>query len=443
MTDSPPAAALRKTPRGERLARPWVVVAGGFLALFFSAGIWHSFGVFFKPLLAEFGLARTSLSLVTSIAIVTIAATQLVVGRVIRRFGASRTIRAGMTLMGAGLLLSGFAPGVAAISITFSLVMAAGYGFSSLAAVGDAVAQWFDRRRGTAIGIAFAGFSAGELVLTPLIQLLILRFSWRAAFWILGAGLWVAVVLLLLPLLRDRPQQIAGVGEAEFPAPPGAGPEDLPACASHADRSEHVPPREALRTPAFWLLSATYFACGFTDFLLFFHFPIFAIGLGVPDQTAANILGAAGGVSIVGTVVFSAISDRAGRPVPLAVAYAVRAAGFLLLTWSRSIEPLYAFMGFYGFVLFASNPITSAATRELYGPRSFGTVYGYLIFVHYVGSFFGPLAGGMAYDRWGRYDEAFLAGAALLAGAAACALAIRGRSRIGGKAKVAPAGART
>ena len=91
----------------------------------------------------------------------------------------------------------------------------------------------------------------------------------------------------------------------------------------------------------------------------------------------------------------------------LFLSYAARAAGFLILMFSKSPGSLFVFMTIYGFVLFASNPITSAATRELFGPKSFGTLYGYLIFIHYVGSFFGPLAGGMVYDRLERYDEAF------------------------------------
>ena len=396
--------------------RPWAVVAGGFITLFFSAGIWHSFGVFFKPLLAEFGLGRTTVSLVSSAAIVVIALTQLAIGWAMGKFGTSRVIRSGIALMGLGLFLSGFAPGVAFIYLTFSLVMAAGYGFSSLVSVSNVIAPWFNRRRGAAIGIAFAGLSAGGLILIPFIQFLILEWSWRAAFRILGAGMFVVVVPLLWALLRDRTEDSGGDGEAPETDPPGA--------------SINVPVRQALRTMPFWLLSGTYFACGFTDFLLFFHFPLFAIGLGVADQTAANILGAAGGISLAGTVSLAWWSDRAGRTIPLAAIYAVRAAGFVLLMMSRSATPLYVFMVFYGFVLFASNPVTSAATRELYGPKSFGTLYGYLIFVHYLGAFSGPLTGGLVYEAMGRYDEAFLIGAVLLAGAAACALGLRGRMAI-------------
>ncbi len=397
--------------------RAWAVLTGGFIALFFSAGVWHSFGVFFEPLLAEFGLDRTALSLVTSIAIAVIAATQLTVGRFMVRFGTSGVICTGLALMGIGLFLSGFATNITVVYLSFSLVMAAGYGFSSLTAVGNEIAQWFDRRRGMAIGIAFSGLSAGGLMLTPFIQLLILRFTWRMAFWILGAGLALGTVPLLWFLLRDRPDPDL----RQEPHGPGEGTSETP------DTSANIPVMEALRTPPFWLLSGAYFACGFTDFLLFFHFPIFATGLGIPAQTAANLLGLASGISIVGTVVLASLSDRTGRPIPLSAIYAVRAVGFLLLMVSRSIVPLYAFTVFYGFVLFASNPITSALAREIYGPKSFGTLFGYLIFAHYVGSFFGTLTGGIVYDNLGRYDEAFLIGAILLAGASACALILRRR----------------
>ena len=197
--------------------------------------------------------------------------------------------------------------------LTFSVVMAVGYGLTSLVAVGNVIAQWFSRRRGMAMGLAFSGFSAGALAFTPFAQYLILRFSWRTkSFWIIGAGFLAVVIPLLLLLIRNRDT------DREESSRPMA---DL----SSRDGAHHVPPRDALRTPSFWLLSGTYFACGFTDFLLFFHFPIFAIGLGVPDQTAANILGAAGGIGIVGTVVMAWISDRKGRfpccsffPMPLA-----------------------------------------------------------------------------------------------------------------------------
>ena len=402
----------------ETPARAWAVVIGGFTALFCAAGIWHGFGVFFKPLLTEFEVDRTSVSLVSSAAIMTISLSQLVIGRIIERVGAAQTIWLGICLMGTGLILTGFAPRPTVVYLTFSVVMAVGYGLTSLVAVGNVIAQWFSRRRGMAMGLAFSGFSAGALVFTPFAQYLILRFSWRTAFWIIGAGFLAVVIPLLLLLIRNRDT------DREEPSRPMA---DL----SSRDGAHHVPPRDALRTPSFWLLSGTYFACGFTDFLLFFHFPIFAIGLGVPDQTAANILGAAGGIGIVGTVVMAWISDRKGRPMLLFLSYAARAAGFLILMFSKSPGSLFVFMTIYGFVLFASNPITSAATRELYGPKSFGTLYGYLIFIHYVGSFFGPLAGGMVYDRLERYDEAFLIGAVLLAAASACSLALRKWARRG------------
>lgn len=410
--------------------RAWAVIIGGFAALFCAAGIWHGFGVFFKPLLTEFKVDRTGLSLVTSVAVITIALSQLIIGKIIKHIGAARTISLGISLMGVGLILTGFANSPATVYLTFSIIMAAGYGLSSLVSVGNVIAQWFSRSRGMAMGIAFSGFSAGALVFTPLAQFLILQFSWRAAFWIIGTAFLVIVIPLLLLLIRNHDPNEEHQNKQSS--------DDFP-----ENISPHVPPHNALRKSSFWLLSGTYFACGFTDFLLFFHFPLFAIGLGIPDQEAANILGVAGGISIAGTIIMAWLSDKWGRPFFLFLSYSIRAIGFLILMFSKGSVSLYVFMVVYGFVMFSSNPITSATTRELYGPKSFGTLYGYLIFFHYVGSFFGPLTGGIIYDRFERYDKAFLIGAILLSIASVFSLLLGRRNQSELQTKPVPIGSKS
>ncbi len=411
-----PVNQKNQKPNPKIPARAWAVIVGGFAALFCAAGIWHGFGVFFKPLLAEFGVDRTDLSLVTSVAVVTIALCQIIIGQIIKRTGAAQTITLGISLMGVGLILTGFANSPTIVYLTFSTIMAAGYGLASLVSVGNVIAQWFSRRRGMAMGIAFSGFSAGALVFTPLAQFLILQFSWRAAFWIIGTAFLVVVIPILLLLIRNHDSNEEHQNKRSSDV-----------CSK--DTTSHIPPKNALRMRTFWLLSGTYFACGFTDFLLFFHFPLFAIGLGIPDQTAANILGVAGGISIAGTIVMAWLSDRWNRALFLFLSYSIRAIGFLILMFSEGPVSLYIFMVVYGFVMFSSNPITSATTRELYGPKSFGTLYGYLIFFHYVGSFFGPITGGIVYDRFGRYDKAFLIGAILLSVASIFSLLLGRRNQ--------------
>jgi MFS family permease len=56
--------------------------------------------------------------------------------------------------------------------------------------------NWFVRRRGLAMSLAFAGVGVGSIILLPLIQSMIMRTGWRTACLALG----IVVLVLLLPL---------------------------------------------------------------------------------------------------------------------------------------------------------------------------------------------------------------------------------------------------
>src|SRR5207247_1749548 len=67
--------------------------------------------------------------------------------------------------------------------------------------------NWFVRRRGLAISIAYSGVGVGSVILLPWLQGFIGRSGWRAACWALGALVLVALAPLNL-LLRRRPQDL-------------------------------------------------------------------------------------------------------------------------------------------------------------------------------------------------------------------------------------------
>ena len=67
--------------------------------------------------------------------------------------------------------------------------------------------NWFVRRRGLAMSLAFSGVGVGSIILLPWLQSMIARAGWRSACLALG----VVVLVLLLPLnllVRRRPEDI-------------------------------------------------------------------------------------------------------------------------------------------------------------------------------------------------------------------------------------------
>ncbi|MDH8085358.1 MFS transporter, partial [Klebsiella pneumoniae] len=65
--------------------------------------------------------------------------------------------------------------------------------------------NWFVKRRGLAVGLAFAGVGIGSIIILPWVQFLIDRSGWRAASWAMGILVLVALIPLNL-LLHKRPE---------------------------------------------------------------------------------------------------------------------------------------------------------------------------------------------------------------------------------------------
>lgn len=383
----------------------WRVVAIVFVTVGFAGAIWHMFGIFVKPLEAEFRASRTALSLVVSISQFVYFLMMLVMGRILDRVGPRGMIITGMVILGVGALLSSLVQSVWQMDLTFGVVLALGYSMSTIMVSSVAITQWFAQRRGVAIGVALAGFNAGQLVLLPLTQYWILAYGWRNAFVALGLLTLVLPLPLALAFLRNGPYRAS------------------------TRRDKGAPDKDrgltggALRRPSFWYLAFSFFGCGFSDFVLAAHLPPFVVEAGISPWMSGSAHGFISGISIVGVIIFGAVSDRIGRRIPLAFIYLIRAASFLWLPWMRDVNGLILFIAVYGFFYFATTPMTSAAVADIFGPRRLGTVYAYIVAGHALGALTGPYVAGAMFDALGTYTPAFLiTGGILLAVSFCCAL---------------------
>jgi MFS family permease len=395
----------------------WVVVAVTALVLIVSAGVRSAPGVFLVPMLPDFGDDRAAISLAASIGILLFGLAGPLAGILMDRYGPKRTILFGMTLVGAGMLLSARMQSVWELHLFWGVVSGLGTGMAS-AVLGAAVAtRWFVARRGLVTGLFGAATSAGQLIFVLLLAWLAQEIGWRTSTLALG-GVALALLVPTLLLMRDDPSDLG--------LRPYGAPADAPAAARPT--SERGVMGRALRSWTFWLLAITFFVCGATsNGLIGVHFIPHAVDHGIGQVVAAGTLSIMGMFNFVGTIGSGWLTDRYDPRKLLALYYGFRGLSLFLLPFTTNQYGLIVFAVLFGLDYIATVPPTTALVADTFGRRNVGTVFGWVFCAHQVGAALAAWLGGLARESLGSYALAFIAAGVIALAAAGLSLRIERR----------------
>lgn len=407
----------------------WVAVICGAAILTIGIGTRQSFGIFLRPIAAEFGDVRELWSFGTSLAMLLMGACSPFVGNIADRFGAARTVAGGGALYVAGMLVIWLATDGVMLTLGNALtgigLAAAGFG-PVLGVIGRATPP---AERSFALGVATAGGSFGQFAVVPFAAVMMAATGedWRFTMLTL-AIIAVAMVPLALGLRETKASLAAAAG----PRPQSTG-EAL---------------REASLTPGFWLLTIGFFVCGFHVAFVGLHLPAYIADEGVgleifgytlaPAELGGWAIGLVGLFNIAGAIMWGWLGGRHRRKDMLAILYLLRAGVFVAFL----ILPLSAFsvLGFaaaLGFLWLGTIPLTSGLVGYIFGPAFMSMLYGIVFFSHQLGSFLGGWGGGRLYDLTQSYDAMWWISVALGLTAALLNLLIREQP----VARLAPAAA--
>jgi sugar phosphate permease len=402
----------------KRIFYGWVITGCAFFALMVSNGL--TFGgitVFDESMLAEFGWTRSTLKFRDLLTMTLAGALSPFAGALADRFGVKWLMVFGGALLAVALLLYGFigsAGQMYAIHIAFAVTLAtAGIVMGVIL-----ISRWFVKQRGTATGLALVGTSAGGALFPLIGAWLIPQVGWRTSLMILAA-FPVALVFVVLALVRDRPASM-GLEPLGAGTGPGGG---AGGGASPAGGMEF---REALRTPAFWLIAAagmlTFYAILGTSGHVFLHLR----GLGVPVQEAARGLSWLFVMGLAGKIAFGFLADRFDHKRVLLVDIGVMLAGSLALASMRP-EAFWPFVILFGLGWGGIYTMLQLLTIDLFGLKAAGRILGTRTVLDALGGGLGPWLPGLLFDRTGGYQLPFviITGCVVLTFAAAAALRVR------------------
>jgi MFS family permease len=180
----------------------WIVVAVAFVTMGIGVTITRAFSLLFQPIVGEFGLTAGAFSFGTLVS--TVAAPFL--GPMMDRHGPRRVILLGVVLVTCGLFLAVLMATPGHLYLTLGLLVSGGsvaFGYTAHALF---LPNWFVRRRGLAMGVAFSGVGVGSIILLPWIEQVILAAGWRSACLVMA--LFVLALGPLNFLQKLRPEDI-------------------------------------------------------------------------------------------------------------------------------------------------------------------------------------------------------------------------------------------
>ncbi|WP_070121659.1 MFS transporter [Bacillus marinisedimentorum] len=381
----------------------WTVVALAAVGVFFSGpGQTYSVSVFIESYIKEFEMSRSAVSSVYSAATLLAGLLLFIVGRLVDRFG-QRAMMASVGLMlGLAALWNSMLTGPVMMFIGFFAIRLFGQGSLTLIP-NTLVPQWFLVKRGRALSfMAIVGFLSSAL-LPPLNAYLIEYWGWRST-WIMWGVLLIAVfVPLVLWLVRNKPEDI------------GLYPDNLPPKKLKAENRQkgdistgfevNWTVKEAMRTRAFWLILFCVSIPALVNTGLTFHLISILKDSGLEPTMAAFVLSLMAIVGFPVTFASGFLVERIAVRYLLALSFAGHVISMIILLMVNT--PFLAIV--YGIVWGMVNGFERITLNivwpNYFGREHLGSIKGIASTTMVIGSAFGPLPFGIAYDMFGSYTE--------------------------------------
>jgi MFS family permease len=400
----------------------WIIVATTFLIALVTVGGRSAFGVFVVPMSEEFGWSRSTISLAAALGFLVNGLSQPFVGRLFDTLGGRKVILASLATFGVTTVLLATTFHILFLILVFGVIMSIAWSGASLTTTSALLSRWFQRKRATVLSLSTAGASAGGLLLVPLAMYVLQQTDWRMTWVALGVLVLVVAWPLAFFFLRDDPINLGLLPDGDQPSADGRPANPTRAAAGPPEANSW---RVALRSSPFWQLSGAYGVCGFTTAVLTTHFIPYAIDRGVAPSTAATALGVMNGLNVVGVIVMGMLADRCGRKNLLALVYAARGGAYALLLVAPDPWGLWGFAAIAGFSYWATAPLTTSLTADVYGLKALGTLSGVTFLGHQVGGSASIQVAGLMRDLTGSYILPFTLAGLLLIPAALSAFSIR------------------
>lgn len=407
--DQIPAKSPKLSTKNHGLFYGWKLVGvAAFLLTLMSLTVFQGLGTFVVALHDKFGWSRTAISGAFSLGRVLGAVIGPFEGILLDRVGIRKMVIIGYSIMGAGFVMFSQMDSIWEFYLAFS-VASVGSGVSGWLAMITLVNNWFIRKRTLAMALAMSGIHFGGF-LVPLLAFGIDSKGFRFTTLTIGIFL-LAIVVPVAKIIRNKPEDI-GLH------PDGFNAEQVEYDSANLSSDEReletdFTVREALRTPAFWLLMFVQLSSSVSTVSLATHL--------VPKLTDIGMSLASSGIVVLTSTVMAIpsqltagyLADRIRKPPMIFVLLCLQATSLVVIALAGSVTTAYVFAVMYGIAFGGRMPLTTSIRGDYFGRRAFATITGLSSVPNNICTILAPLFAGYMFDRTGSYVIPFFTFAAL------------------------------
>ncbi len=394
----------------------WLVVLSTFMANFMATGTgFYSFNAWLEPICRQNGWSRTEINIAPSLGVAVGLLTQVLYGRLIRKYGARPLMLIGAFCSGISFTLMGRTHQLGLFYLFSAFLFISNGAFHGIVP-NTAVSYWFEKKRGKALGISIAGVSLSGVLIPPLALFLLKKYDLPTMFMVIGLMTWVLVISSAALFMKKRPEDYGMVVDGIKPEKPGTASQERetdmgresPAPLTAGELETRLPPlAHFLRARAFWMVGLAYGLAMMPVVGVMIQLKPRFSDIGFSDDQAMAMMVLTALLGTVGKYGWGRLCDSFDGCKVVAVSFLFQVAGLAILLFARNTFWISIFIILFGFGMGGVVSTFPIVVAGFFGREHFPKVYGYIGLFLLLQSG-GYLMMGQSFDLTHSYNYAYI-----------------------------------